>query len=98
MADTMINAVYKDANAPIEARVKDLLSRMTLQEKLGQMAQIDRAVATPRVLRDLSIACKISKSSTLGVELEVILSKERLNALAILTIESNLSQMSTIIK
>ncbi|PWA86428.1 glycosyl hydrolase family protein [Artemisia annua] len=60
MADTMINAVYKDANAPIEARVKDLLSRMTLQEKLGQMAQIDRAVATPRVLRDLSIGSVLS--------------------------------------
>nr|GEV78779.1 beta-glucosidase BoGH3B-like [Tanacetum cinerariifolium] len=49
-----------DANAPIEDRVKDLLSRMTLQEKLGQMAQIDRAVATPDVLRDLCIGSVLS--------------------------------------
>ncbi|GJR19285.1 glycosyl hydrolase family protein [Tanacetum coccineum] len=60
MPDTMINVVYKDANAPIEDRVKDILSRMTLQEKLGQMAQIDRAVATPDVLRDLCIGSVLS--------------------------------------
>lgn len=31
--------VYKDASAPIEKRVEDLLSRMTLQEKIMQMNQ-----------------------------------------------------------
>ena len=51
----MINVVYKNANEPIEARVKDLLSRMTLKEKLGQMTQIERSVATPEVIRDLCI-------------------------------------------
>lgn len=30
--------VYKDPNAPVEQRVKDLLSRMTLEEKVGQMS------------------------------------------------------------
>ncbi|RAL43302.1 hypothetical protein DM860_012443 [Cuscuta australis] len=39
--------LYKDPNAPVEERVKDLLSRMTLPEKIGQMTQIERAVATP---------------------------------------------------
>jgi len=29
--------VYKDANAPVENRVKDLLSRMTLEEKAAQL-------------------------------------------------------------
>lgn len=29
--------VYKDANAPIEKRVKDLLSRMTIEEKAAQL-------------------------------------------------------------
>ena len=29
--------VYKDANVPIETRVKDLLSRMTLKEKVSQL-------------------------------------------------------------
>lgn len=31
---------YKDASAPIEERVADLLSRMTPEEKLGQMVQL----------------------------------------------------------
>jgi beta-glucosidase len=34
--------VYKDASAPVEARVEDLLSRMTLEEKIGQMTQIEK--------------------------------------------------------
>ena len=31
--------IYKDPEAPISARVEDLLSRMTLEEKVGQMNQ-----------------------------------------------------------
>jgi len=31
------NALYKQSNAPIEQRVKDLLSRMTLEEKVRQL-------------------------------------------------------------
>ncbi|PYE54628.1 glycoside hydrolase family 3 protein [Deinococcus yavapaiensis] len=34
---------YRDATLPVERRVQDLLSRMTLQEKVGQMTQIDTA-------------------------------------------------------
>ena len=33
-ADTPL---YKDASQPVEARVKDLLGRMTIEEKLGQL-------------------------------------------------------------
>jgi beta-glucosidase len=29
--------VYKNPNAPTESRVKDLLGRMTLAEKIGQL-------------------------------------------------------------
>ena len=32
--------VYRDARAPVDARVRDLLGRMTLEEKVGQMDQI----------------------------------------------------------
>ena len=32
-------ALYKDAKAPIEKRVDDLLSRMTLEEKVMQLNQ-----------------------------------------------------------
>ena len=34
--------IYLDSTASIDARVQDLLSRMTLQEKVGQMIQVDR--------------------------------------------------------
>ncbi|KAJ9698621.1 hypothetical protein PVL29_007604 [Vitis rotundifolia] len=50
-----MDCIYKDPNQPTEARIKDLLSRMTLKEKAGQMTQIERCVATPSVLKDLSI-------------------------------------------
>lgn len=33
--------LYKDAKAPIDARVKDLLSRMTIEEKTSQLLQGD---------------------------------------------------------
>ena len=32
--------VYRDAKAPVDARVRDLLRQMTLEEKVGQMDQI----------------------------------------------------------
>lgn len=35
------NAVYKDPKAPVEARVADLLSRMTQEEKASQLLQGD---------------------------------------------------------
>ena len=35
--------LYKNASQPVEARVADLLSQMTLAEKVGQMTQIDVA-------------------------------------------------------
>ncbi|MEW6281896.1 MAG: glycoside hydrolase family 3 N-terminal domain-containing protein, partial [Candidatus Eremiobacterota bacterium] len=33
--------LYQDPQAPVEARVRDLLSRMTLEEKIGQMTQLN---------------------------------------------------------
>src|SRR5690348_10499916 len=39
--------VYLDARAPIAQRVSDLLGRMTLEEKVGQMTQAERAELTP---------------------------------------------------
>ncbi len=37
-----IDALYKDATQPIEARVADLLSYMTLEEKIGQMTLVEK--------------------------------------------------------
>ncbi|KAK7844110.1 hypothetical protein CFP56_011579 [Quercus suber] len=51
-----MNCIYRDPNEPVEARIRDLLSRMTLKEKVGQMTQIERRVATPDAIKDLSIA------------------------------------------
>ena len=39
------SAVYKDANAPIERRIDDLLSRMTLEEKVRQLDLYSGAIA-----------------------------------------------------
>lgn len=55
-----MDCIYKDPNQPVEARIKDLLSRMTLKEKAGQMTQIERRAATPSVLKDLSIGSILS--------------------------------------
>ncbi len=38
--------IYLDPTAPIDARVDDLLSRMTLDEKIGQMTQADHAAVS----------------------------------------------------
>ncbi|KAM3692125.1 hypothetical protein ACB098_08G063300 [Castanea mollissima] len=55
-----MNFIYRDPNQPVEARVRDLLSRMTLKEKAGQMTQIERRVATPDAIKDLSIGSILS--------------------------------------
>ncbi|KAF8018857.1 hypothetical protein BT93_H3675 [Corymbia citriodora subsp. variegata] len=52
--------VYKNPDAPIEDRISDLLSRMTLKEKVGQMTQIERRVADPSVLSGFSIGSILS--------------------------------------
>ena len=36
------DSLYKNATQPIDARVQDLLSRMTLEEKIGQMSLVDK--------------------------------------------------------
>ena len=33
---------YMDSSQPISARVEDLISRMTLEEKIGQMTQVEK--------------------------------------------------------
>jgi len=52
---------YKDPKQPVRVRVDDLLQRMTLAEKIGQMTQIERKVASAQVMKDYFIG-KLSAS------------------------------------
>jgi beta-glucosidase len=67
-----MDCIYRDPNAPVEARVKDLLSRMTLEEKVGQMTQIERIIAQPKpdLIKDFCIG-------TLSLSLPLSLSRTR---------------------
>ncbi|XP_048324197.2 uncharacterized protein LOC107410380 [Ziziphus jujuba] len=51
---------YKDPKQPMNRRIKDLMSRMTLAEKIGQMTQLDRSVTTFEIMRDFSIGSVLS--------------------------------------
>ncbi|KAK3027359.1 hypothetical protein RJ639_040958, partial [Escallonia herrerae] len=51
---------YKDPRQPIVVRINDLMARMTLEEKIGQMTQIDRVSATPEILKEYSIGSLLS--------------------------------------
>ena len=48
-------ALYQDAAQPVEARVKDLLARMTTEEKIGQMMQPSLDTVSPAEVTKLSI-------------------------------------------
>ncbi|KAG5556297.1 hypothetical protein RHGRI_006791 [Rhododendron griersonianum] len=51
---------YKDPKQPINVRIKDLMSRMTLEEKIGQMTQIDRTVASGQVINKYLLGSVLS--------------------------------------
>ncbi|CAI9774545.1 unnamed protein product [Fraxinus pennsylvanica] len=46
---------YKDPKQPLHVRIKDLMSRMTLEEKIGQMTMIERNVTSPEVIKKYHI-------------------------------------------
>jgi beta-glucosidase len=52
---------YKDASQPVAKRVADLLSRMTLAEKIGQMTQVDRGfLASPSDIASAKLGSLLS--------------------------------------
>ncbi|XP_011021458.1 PREDICTED: lysosomal beta glucosidase-like [Populus euphratica] len=52
--------IYKDATKSLNSRIKDLMNRMTLEEKIGQMTQIERGVASAEVMKDYFIGSVLS--------------------------------------
>lgn len=42
VAGANIDAPYKDPSLPVEARVEDLISRMTIEDKTAQLMQGER--------------------------------------------------------
>ncbi|KAK2451130.1 beta-glucosidase BoGH3B [Trifolium repens] len=51
---------YKDPKQPLNTRIKDLIDRMTIEEKIGQMSQIERVNATARVMQKYFIGSVLS--------------------------------------
>ncbi|GAY66474.1 hypothetical protein CUMW_249070 [Citrus unshiu] len=51
---------FRDPQQPLSKRTRDLMNRMTLEEKIGQMVQLDRAAATAEIMRDYSIGSLLS--------------------------------------
>ncbi|XP_028758113.1 uncharacterized protein LOC114717185 [Neltuma alba] len=51
---------YRDPKQPLNIRVNDLLKRMTLEEKIGQMTQIERTNATHEVMKKYFIGSVLS--------------------------------------
>jgi beta-glucosidase len=61
IAPTPARADYTDPGQPVAARVADLLARMSLDEKIGQMTQVERtALASPSELTTFRIGSVLS--------------------------------------
>lgn len=52
--------LYLDSSQPIEARVDDLLSRMTLAEKIGQMTQVEKGSISPAEVKLFTVGSVLS--------------------------------------
>jgi beta-glucosidase len=55
------NALYRQSTAPVDQRVEDLLGRMTLDEKIGQMALVEKnSMKNPDDVRSYGIGAMLS--------------------------------------
>lgn len=59
---------YKDPKQPLGARIRDLMKRMTLEEKIGQMVQIERNVASKEVMNKYFIGSVLSGGGSVPAE------------------------------
>jgi len=51
---------YQNPSLPIQQRVSDLIQRLTLEEKIGQMLQVERLSATPAQVAQYYIGSVLS--------------------------------------
>ncbi|XP_043695617.1 beta-glucosidase BoGH3B-like [Telopea speciosissima] len=51
---------YKDPKQGLNVRIRDLMKRMTLEEKIGQMMQLDVTKSTPEIMKTYSIGSVLS--------------------------------------
>ena len=58
--DFNVTDIYKDPNAPIADRVNDLMSKMTIEEKIGQMIQPEWKNATPDDVKNYYLGSVLS--------------------------------------
>lgn len=56
---------YKDPKQPIETRITDLMDRMTLEEKVAQMAQLDRSSITEELMKKDNIGSVLNGGENL---------------------------------
>ncbi|KAA8518409.1 hypothetical protein F0562_015883 [Nyssa sinensis] len=59
---------YKDPKWPLNVRIKDLISQMTLEEKIGQMVQIGQSVTTAKVMKKYFIGSVCSGGGSYPVK------------------------------
>ncbi|KAL8095053.1 hypothetical protein AgCh_036505 [Apium graveolens] len=59
---------YKDPKVAVNVRIRDLMNRMTLEEKIGQMVQIDRTVASNKVMKKYLIGSVLSGGGSVPAE------------------------------
>ncbi len=53
--------IYLDSSKPIDSRIEDLLSRMTIEEKIGQMALVEKnKLQSPRDIIDYNLGALLS--------------------------------------
>ncbi|KAH0922359.1 hypothetical protein HID58_022377, partial [Brassica napus] len=63
---TAMDCVYKNPNEGVEDRIQDLLQRMTVEEKIGQMTQIHRAVSSAAIIKDFFIGSVCNSAGKSG--------------------------------
>ncbi|CAH8382090.1 unnamed protein product [Eruca vesicaria subsp. sativa] len=63
---TAMECVYKNPNESVEDRIQDLLQRMTVEEKIGQMTQIHRGVTSAAVIKDFFIGSVCNSAGKSG--------------------------------